>query len=936
MDQFQLDDLVDRLRQATGHTVRAKLPSSHGRRLDEGSTLILQQCLRRHPALTALHLSPMDTRRVLLGNLREVANVEPSEATNMEKLLLWINTMTDELELERLTYVYEQPEKVMQSCKRQLLDRLGIDQLPDLSQNPTSLPSPWNVSVVLLAGPLFNCQFLTHSKGEVRVANAPAAVVANLQLINSNVYDVDAWTDLLIQLDDFPISTVRSVLQAALYYYPTSGGLTHSYLVREIQELRVHPRLSECSDEQDAKLVMRSTMRILNFFYRHLPISFSVELYKLFFDFIDEFVHPDNATLDTLFRVCLRRDTGNLPTSTDLWTRYLSWRSACFHDGMRKREWMKRMYRRILQLPLLGLDVVKEGFDGFVAVDLRGRLPIDEKIDVEKRLTRAKAEAHEIQGMLTAHIGRGIYLPAPLAVVEAGNSLSMDASPAVSHWAAWSHLIDHVTRPLAAETGPELLHYSRVRFFYAKRAATFPHQLDSWADFLFYAEQHQPALSEKERAGYVLDIVERTLYFSNDVLGAVLLSADFYGAAGRWDLAYSTIREELLSTKTRMVKIIKDGAADDDSLLCVRDHLQNTATLAVNWMRRVGSLKDNQHVALVARFVMHQVEFLSLTMASLRKFLVSRTITEPSSLLRPFNTYCLEWLQMEVIRNKAVAHGLLILRQWKEHLVMIAKSSSGKGWSAVMCGVDDQFLRGCQLVVAANAGYATAVSSLVVELEQCLAAAGAEWSSFHYLSSHCRHSWFQPLSAESVFMADANVRAILPRASPLRYDTEQFCSTLFAKSQTELLKETVLDWLPPSDGQNRYAISVTVDTYPEEIMWGPAAAAVASAEDLQVSFKRRRQEDDGSHLAQQAKHNFPRRAHVVESTSLPTIEDCIAWMNDAAATTGDRVPPLTALEGMIRELPTMNQYNPLYLDKENVSSEWLVECLSHCERFGEQ
>lgn len=783
MDGIDLDDLVDRLRSVTGHATQSKptvaLPLA--KKIDEASALIAQQSLRRHPAMEWLPASRTDADRGLLSQLRESEDADPaagSGGSNIMELLLAINQMADELEAERLSCVFADVASVTAAGRGELLGQLGLEDAPRLDQNLESHPSPWNVFFTLQAGPLFDSEFASlpsdepggvagatagqstagghfHRRADLRVPNATLAVMGYTQRIHDNVYDTEAWQRLFTAIGQFPIASVRQVWQAALHTFPTSATLAVEYLRREFAEVRVMPRLRDCAEEDDVKAVLKATLRVLNAFYRHLPITFSTDLYELFFTFAQERVEPDAGSLDALYRCCLRRDVGHVPSSTKLWVQYLEWRATTFTDAMRRRDWVKEMYLRILQIPLLRLDDVKASFEKFVSVDLKGRFQFDEKIEMEKRFTRAKAEAIEIEALMTLTRVTGVpprlhpaaiqtaqpprlLLPRRLAALD-GSGAAVGWSLAdleLELWAAWQSLMERVARPFWTAARSELRHYSRCRNFLLMRACLFPHQIDSWTSLVFFALHKQPALGEVERAATAREALACALGFTRTsrlrsvarLFAAHVHATDLHQP----EVASLLLRNALLASRSSVLAMVR---VDSRVSECrdILQHLEEILSLGINWMR-LGV--DRFHVSMVARFVMHNVELLSLTMAAIKALIKGGKVTEPTALLRPFNTFCHEWIRLELVRNRNAAAGLTILVAWKEHLLMMVKSAKGRGWRLTDCGVDELFFRASAMLAEADPAQCPpdGLAAHLREIEEAGAASGVtDLSAYAFL-----------------------------------------------------------------------------------------------------------------------------------------------------------------------------------------------------------
>ncbi|CBZ29790.1 conserved hypothetical protein [Leishmania mexicana MHOM/GT/2001/U1103] len=989
----EIDDLVRRLRSLTGYVVATPAPAPTPvaaapveKQVGEESLLILQQSLRRHPCFAVFGLSRAEVECQLLKQLEDAAKAPLDVAGEAPEAVTWrvfINNAAEELEAERLRGVFKDTAQRIHGATEQLFRRLGVAEAPALDQVGSGYACPWNVLTVLENGILFGQGDVAElEKVQLEVPNATASILQNTKRVYNNTFDTMAWLPLLHQMMSFPVSSVRAVWHAALYHFPTAAPLVCVYVRLEMAALAKKTRLEACCGETDTKDVYQGYLRLLNTFYRHLPLAFSCELYYLFFSFAAEYVHPDSASLDLLYRTCLRRDVGMLPQSTSLWVQYLNWRSASFRDHMRRREWRKRMYNRILSIPLVGLDAVKDEYDMFVATELRGRVAPDERIELEKRLARVKTEADDLSRLMyffyptewapatSAHVTfpHTLYLARPLTVDGPTTSLSLRESVLsrieMDLWSLWNTLLQRVRRPLFPGAGGEVLHYSRCRNIMTMMACFFPHQATLWMDLVDFCVHQQPLLSDKERFHTVAAAIHLTVAFCRRNVCVRLFVAQVYHVdLGATEMAFREVKECLLHLRAWLlyhVRSDEEVAGAEEAL----EKLQHITVLAVNYMRMGNAQGNAEHVRLVARFVMHHVDFLSLTMGALRKLLKSGAVATPAPFLHPFHLFCAHWILLELIRNRSPRSALVILQQWCEHLKMILRSGKNKGWSCEECGVDELVLDACANLLTADPSCGEAVGMTLGDLEEVAGSDGLQSQNFLYGARQLRHRFFLLFTRlEKDYTSDIMLTAklLLPHAAPHRYDTVQFRCPLpqrplllpgVSEATTPLLEDTAATQAKHHDeGQAPRATPIhPAHTFPEETLWSSSAAIRNSSAPRRQAFDPARRGPYPSRFrngADSADKELPavptalpsRLAIVSEAVQLPTLLDCLASVRggagEATAAEGKaatKLPPLDHLEEFIRQLPSVYEYNPgMEEEGPEVSTDWVFRALLSCE-----
>lgn len=1001
----EIDDLVSRLRSITGYTAAAPAPPpkatavSVEKQLSSDSLLFLQQSLRRHPCFGVFGLARSEVDCQLLKQLDDAAATTPaasaSDAPAAVAWRLFINETADTLEAERLSGVFADTAQRLKRAQDDLFARLGVQTAPQLSQVGDGYPCPWNVLATLENGVLFTQDdFREFPKAHLRVPNATTGIQLQLQRIYDDTYHTLAWLQLLHKMMDFPVASVRSVWQAALYHFPTAAPLACVYLRLELAALARKTRLDACRAETDAKDVYKDYLRVLNIFYRHLPLVFSCELYSLFFAFATEYVQPDNTSLDLLFRTCLRRDVGMLPQSTKLWRHYLSWRSATIRDHNQRREWRKSVFHRILSIPLINLDEVKEEYDIFVSAEYRGRVAPDEKAEVESRLKRVKAEADDLSRLMyffyptewepasqrvtfphTLFLARPLVVDGPLdpnSIKDAVLSrIEMDL------WTSWHTLLQSVRRPLFPGSGGDILHYSRCRGFMTMMAAFFPHQPTLWMELVEFCAHQQPLLSEKECFTSVAAAIElATMFHRRDVCVRLFIAHTYMADFAAAELAFRDIKESLLYLRGWLLHYIKEETATSATSEAVLEKLQHITVLAVNLMRMGYAQGDARHIHLAARLVMHEVEFLVLTMAVLRKLFKTNAIAVPGPHLRPFYTFCAQWILLVLIRSRVTASAVLIFQQWCEHLKVMLQSGKAKGWTCEECGLDELLLDTCSNLLTADAATRATVDATLAQLERIVGSGGIQPGDFIYLSRQLRHRFFLPyLPPPPADTSDVLLtsKLLLPHAAPHRYDTVQFqcplprlspsssdarageqaaeekgqasASAPSASSPTVAAGQDGNATDKPAELEKAEGAAAHPTTFPEESLWSSSLAFRFSITPTKPHFDRpRRGPFPGSgEAAADASKELPRvptsgpsrLAVLTQSLHLPSLLDCLGT---GRRSDGDRMraatklPPLDQLENLITELPSLYEYNPEVEEGgQEVSTEWVLRTLLSCE-----
>lgn len=905
----ELSKLVQRLRELTGQCFTDIQRVGYHKTISDDSIQFFQQSLRRHPCLFHFGRSKDEEKSIFFTQLKECVTAPPCNNEH-SKTLEWINALSDDLELERLSFVFSDPQSFNETCIFNFLEELGYEQKPDYNQNDLSYASPWNVWLPLLSGPLVSYQFRDDKRAIVTVPNATLTMKKHLGEINLNAHNVAAWKLLLREADSFPLAVVRSLWLAALYFFPSCGTLVGWYLRKEIDELSTMQKLSACLSEDDAKKVFKSSIRILNCFYRHLPLCFDCRLYEMFFEFIQTVVEPDVSSLEELYRVALHRDVGDHILSTNIWTGYVAIKASCFQDINTKREWKKKIYHRMLQTPLVGLERVKEAYDTFTTSEYRGRITPEEKYDIEKAYNRSRSAATDLAKLMTdagvcldQQAETGLLLPKPVLIDEI---LSVSHSE-IDVWAAWFNIIQTVKRSVSSSA--DTRQFERVLKFLFMRAAVFPFQLDSWFDIVFYCRASRNSIDQQRKVSILKRVVNFTSLFMHRELCIQLLQVD---------IAASYLKNQNVSLLLR-----KALHFHCDEVLCfiggtgcshqmAAEHLRSICILLVTWMKIQLTQGSRFHVRLIARYALHNIDFLSLSMGATRRLLKGEDPSLVSRMLHPFHVFCCHWIRLEILRNKAVDECLIILARWKDHILLLLKSLSKLHCSAECCGADELFIDCCRFVVKAEPSSMQTVMALVLDLENSVKGNEIEGKTFLPLVERMKYSLFAaPALQDMEDTLSASTPLNCQFASPQRIDTNLFWS----KSTSH--EFTNANWMKvvttPSNS--------TEIKFPEESLW-----VTPTHPDSATFFSKRKRDDES--CKDQKRFCVECPGYVLNlSTNILSLEELVEqW------TKGSHVS-LKKLEGCITQLPGLFEYVPELSTGKRTSSQWILSALEQCDGF---
>lgn len=633
-----------------------------------------------------------------------------------------------------------------------------------------------------------------------------------------------------------------------------------------------------------------------------------------------------------------------------VWLRYLAWRPTVMTDAMARREWRKKMYRRILQMPLSGLEKVKDDYTSFIEVEYRGRVAPDEKNDLEKRFFRAKAEAAEVAKHMmllypsvctSSGLARITFLAQRTASSEPmAQSVSFAQRSEVEQWSTWQALMALVERPLLNN---DTAHYARVRSFLWARALYFMHRPNAWWDLAHYCLHSQPLLTETDRRSMCAEVLQASAPFYGGVVSMDLFATDLHmHHLAQPEEAFRSLNDALLHQRSCLMELIK---APEPHALKLLSHLKNVAVLAVNWMRMdPPHQRDNLHVRLVARFTMHKIDYLSLTMNAVRKLLkLQLPNVRPGAFLRPFNTFCYHWIWYEIIRSRSPADSLAILRQWMEHLKMLLKSAEKNGWEPEEAGLDDLFLQSCANIIKADEGSYRQVVTVVAELEEAVAQVPGG-DGYLFLCRQFRHAWFSLTEMEgaiTTYTSACDTKLLHPRVVHARYDSDWFEHPLHVDAPAP--PPALLAEVPLEVKEREQAVEI----YPDESLWASADEMGQDTQRSAGAAMRRRQElpAAATHLPSSSSSSSPKPSRVAGKRGLTNCahrlftlseqvrQNSILAPSDAPATTSTRISRLEGLEGLLLALPTVHQYCPFGAseEREGPLADWILRQLSSTE-----
>lgn len=901
---------VSRLRELTGQKNSNVQHALEVKTVDDGTLQLLQQSIRRHPCIYHFSCTDAEAENLFFEKIK-AAFSSSATLTGAGKVLEWINKLSEDLEVERLTSVVTDPHRTIERYSEEFLHKLGFHGKPKYSQNDFSYSSPWNVWLLLLSGPLVQRHFVEDEKGPLEIANSTSKTRRFTVLLESDILNVDAWTGLLNEIDGFPLAAVRSIWLLALYYFPSCGTLCLWYLRKEISELSHSPSLSQCLSEDDAKKAFKSCSRILGTFYRHLPLCLDCRLYELFFAFLQQHVEPDQVSLLELYRVTLQRDVGEHLSSTPIWHGYIALKCTSIANSHDRREWKKKILLRMLQTPLKDLDEVKKSYDYFIVSEYRGRLSPEEKGEVEKSYNRSRAAAQELSKMMqiVRSLTEGsLFLPRPINL----DSKLEGSQSEMELWVGWQGVLEYVKRRFVLHES--LLDFERYLRFLFMRASFFPFQIDSWSDIAECCKVIQFPGMESHRGASILNRVEKlSLLFMYNELGIQLLQVDlvkkFNHDASQCAML---LKEALLFHRKQLRFEIKIGCPDIDTSI---EHLQAICVLGVAWMNLPRKQNTRYHVRLVARHIIHSVHFLTLSIALTREMIKSDRLTEIRRIFQPFHTFCFQWIELELIKNKAVDEALIILMQWKEQIALLLKSLTKRICiTAEFFGADELFLKSCGTIVQAAPEKFDEVVLVASDLKNIIQSNNIKNEVFLNLFDDMMYEHFSALNLKTVsapFQAPGRARLRCQFSAPQRVES------FFLIPDSEFLHPLSHVYL----NENSKQIHKTDDfAFPEEGLWNTPAAV---SNGLKYQKRRARDEDSTS----------SKKFRPENQNFLPVLNKATDLLSlDTLLEAGANAPslPLNQLQKIIQRMPNEYQYCSNTLLNKKISATWLQSTLEKC------
>lgn len=932
----ELSKLVGQLRSLTVQRIPDVQDTPILKTVDEARLQILQQSLRRHPCIYHYSRTVEEGQSILLDQLRECMFHLSLPVKGIGDTLEWINLLMEELEIERLGCVFSDPSTVVESYSQSLLEKLGCEQKPEYSQNDLSSACPWNVWLLLLSGPLARTPSLMYSRAAPKIANSTSNIRKNLLLLEEDVYDVDAWKRLLHEIDGFPLGTVRSVWLAATYFFPSCGTLVLWYLRKEILDCKSITSLSQSLSDDDARTAYKQYLRVLNTFYRHLPLCFDCRLYELFFGFIQEFIDPDKNSVIELYRIALHRDVGEHLLSTALWQGYITWKLPSISDMTERCEWKKNILLRMLKTPLKDLDSIKEMYDAFLLTEYRGRSTVEEKIESEKCYNRSRVAAQEISKFLSPirmATEKNLFLPRPIRLENTAERHQYE----LDIWVHWYNILEYVKRPLSPGIGNSKADGERFLRFLFMRASCFPYQLDSWSDIATLCEdknsgkEDMMVIPDPQRKMHVLRrVFHLSSFFLFHDLGMQLIQVDIASkCVSACDRAVPLLKEALLYHHKEVVVGIKHECPHLNVIL---EHLKSIAVLAISWMRLPLKQHNKFYIRLIARYVLHNVDFLSLCLGVIRTLLQSNRKVPLKVVFEPFHQFCYHWIELELVRNKATTEALMILTQWREPIALLLKSSNKIKCTAEECGADELFIKSCILIANASPQTRSSVISIADSLKVVIEERKVEERVFLRLYEQMLYIFFSPLVYQETCGRSVSEtiqqRLLCKLSSPQRLNT-----TIFATSsvlthfnfcrKTSGHKNSLIDSNKEPRGANEII-------FPEESLWGnPDIKPLISSRVFARNNKRNppRNEDTQSDKRQKTKIITNVTPILNVSVALQNLDELLSGPSKNTSF------PVNKVESLIHHLPSIYTYNPPITENKEISLPWILRTMGACERL---
>jgi hypothetical protein len=739
----------------------AVISTRRPRRVTTAVALMLNSSLAAHPVF---HIGLTRRARVdsylrsVVSGIGELAVLVQSTAPPPEVLrtLNWTQLCAETLERHRLASIFQMKEAdvaaLIDSARNaahhatiadDLVLPAGPSPFVDDSADADSslLPStpiqwPCSTEFHVLFGPLASADGVPLRQLAVR--NATDYFVTLAHQIQNDPYDTMSWRRVVMLALDMPVSQCRAVWEQACFLFPTCGSLIVAYLQREIDLLEGNAVFTDTDDVLVAKEQFTARLRVLNVFARHLMLCSSPALWLLFFAFVARFVDCVDASLDSMFRVALEKSAGPCVDSADLWIEYIRWRSGKISHIAARNQWVRRIYLRVLVLPIDNLARLRAAFDTVEGKDAYGNQKKQDE-ETELRMTAARQMAAErsskFEPMLCARFlseteeefrsaGSVIeevnepFMPAPFVAhlppfIRHGSTKAADAADAARTQAAmllrWREIIASEMDINMSGSRLEKAHAQRIQFFLRMQCNYFPHIVTMWLDAASHASSSFTHELLRDRVERVREIYDAAEMFHP---GSPLLLCAYAEFLMRERVDDLRAASELLAARAK--RLSKQAASDPTGVA-----VEQLVVLYVNWMRWTRSYAEISDAAgltrLVARHAVVDTGLLLIIMTAVKRFVKERPARfTPVRHFRAFNVFCNEWLRLEVIGLRNGASGLAVLQAWASHLSRMVLTTKSQQWTLRMCGVDETFLASCRLLCSA---YPSCVSAVLRELD---------------------------------------------------------------------------------------------------------------------------------------------------------------------------------------------------------------------------
>ncbi|KAF2072691.1 hypothetical protein CYY_005997 [Polysphondylium violaceum] len=167
--------------------------------------------------------------------------------------------------------------------------------------------------------------------------------------INNDMYDTDAWTLLLNEVQSQPINIARNIYERFLNVFPTAGRYWKLYIEQE---------MAGKNYDMVEKIFLKSLRSVKN-----------VELWKLYITYIKT-IKSDNNREEIIkaFELALE-NIGMDISSTPIWTEYIAYlkeekTNTTFEEGQKMTS-IRKLYQRAVENPMHELDAIWKEYDQF-------------------------------------------------------------------------------------------------------------------------------------------------------------------------------------------------------------------------------------------------------------------------------------------------------------------------------------------------------------------------------------------------------------------------------------------------------------------------------------------------------------------------------------------------------------------------------------------